>query len=196
MQFHPLDDTLPVLKDEDTNILLLDLEGVMTRGMLGKGPNLGSIFWFHMQGEADGVYSEEARRWVEDLVRKHNFRIVLITRHGRNESEILQRRLDHAGIEKAWMFRDPDAIGDGGAKDEGIKDWRDRNPHFPLERIVCIEDHPENIHVIPADRIVGVNGDRGMVYRDYKKVLAIMGFSDAKTGAKASFPPAPPARPA
>lgn len=174
MSFHT--STLPDLKDDDVNILLLDLEGVMTKGMLGAAPHLGNLFYFHMQGECDGVYSADATRHVETLVNQYNFRIVLITRHGKNEGHILQKRLDNAGIQKDWLYaRDPDAIGEHH-KDDGIRDWMARNPQIPMSRIVCIEDHPENITIIPPERVVGTNSDHGLVYRDYKRVLTIMGM--------------------
>lgn len=179
-------------EDKGANILLLDLEGVMTKGMLGGPVSMVQLFHF-MSGNAalSGTYSAEATRYVERLVFRHNFRIVLITRHGHNESDILQKRLDHAGIKGEWLYHDPDAIGIH-AKDDGIRDWRRRNPDVTDDRIIVLEDEPEKIQSLPRERVIGTDPDKGFTRADFLRVLAVMGLEEVRPGSAASSRQGPP----
>lgn len=170
-------------EDEGAFILFLDLEGVMTRGMLGT-PVFSMVQFFHaMSGNQAlaGNYSKEATRYVERLVH-HGFRIVLITRHGKNESDILQQRLDHAGIKGEWFYHDPDAIGIH-AKDDGLRDWFRRNRDVSMDRVIVLEDEPEKIKSVPAERVIGTDPEKGFSRADYMRVMKVMGMDGSIAGA-------------
>lgn len=177
--------TATAAEDAGAFILFLDLEGVMTRGMLGT-PVFSMVQLFHsMSGNQAlaGHYSKEATRYVERLV-AHGFRIVLITRHGKNESDILQQRLDHAGIKGEWFYHDPDAIG-VHAKDDGIRDWFRRNPGVSMDRVIVLEDEPAKITAVPAGRVIGTDPEKGFTRADYLRVMQVIGV-DVRSDVSAS----------
>lgn len=154
-------------------ILFLDLEGVVTIGMLSAMRPI-----WQWRNDVDGVYSSRAAELLKKLATEHDVRIVLITRHGKNEGAILQRRLNNAGIDSAWLYNeDPDAIADyHQTKGDAVVEWLARNPKVKPEDTAALEDHPEELNGYPEDRIVAVNGARGMVRADYLKLLSLYGI--------------------
>jgi hypothetical protein len=178
--------TFKPVPPEGQRILFLDIEGVMTRGMLRQGANplLGAFGYFAKNDGTDGDYSNEASRLVQSLVREYDFRIVLITRHSDGEitSHVLQKRLAYAGIAPEWLYRpDPEAIPqDTQSKGDSVLEWRARNPHVRIENMVAIEDNPESLHkALPLERIIRTNPAKGFIRPDYDRLLGVMGIKRA-----------------
>ncbi|NBX65463.1 MAG: hypothetical protein EBQ96_00485 [Proteobacteria bacterium] len=161
---------------EGQRILFLDLEGVMTRGNFRQ---LSLVATFHYSRDAD--YSREATRFVARLVSQHGFKVVMITRHARNDSEALQRRLDHAGIRCEWLYKnDPEAIPeDNESKGDPIMDWLARNPAIKITDTIAIDDHgirtSNGRKPYPQDRVITPDTDNGFVFADFVKAVMLMG---------------------
>ncbi|MBU6234338.1 MAG: hypothetical protein KGQ41_00700 [Alphaproteobacteria bacterium] len=175
-------ETAELVKPEDQKILFLDLEGVMTRGMM---QSLSAVWMFHF--DTDAKYSGAATYQVSKLVNKFGFKIVLITRHGHNDSEDLRRRLRLAKIEPSWLYReDPEAIPTiHQHKGDSVMEWLGRNTHIKIENTVALEDNPESLKKrrnggtgYPEERIIPVNGSTGMIFKDYQEVLRLVGLED------------------
>lgn len=165
-------------KPSAQRVLFLDLEGVMTRGMMGAS----LMMMFHYGRDAH--YSKDATRYVERLVEDHEFRVVLITRHGVGDGADLQRRINHAGIQAHWLFpKDPDAIPNGcQTKGDSIMAWLARHPEIDVGNTVAADDNPEQLTrcrvgdvAYPEDRIVPINGLHGIISPDFVNILKKVG---------------------
>lgn len=159
-------------------VLFLDLEGVMTRGMMAAS----LLMMFHYG--RDAYYSKEATRYVERLVQDYGFKVVLITRHGVGDGADLQRRLTHAGIKPEWLYpKDPDAIPNGAqTKGDSVMAWLARHPEIDIRNTVAADDNPEQLTRFrvgdagyPEDRIVPINGTHGIISPDFVNILKKVG---------------------
>lgn len=169
-------------------ILFLDLEGVMT---IIRSQDRDPTVTERYRDALEGRYSNHAAELVRELVEEHGFKIVLITRHSRNDSAVLRTRLAMAGINPEWLYQqDPDAIPDDEEhKGDAMLAWFTRNPGIKIEDTVALEDKVEQLKGYPADRIVATDPRYGFTRRNFNALLEKFGIKQATSIVQPAIPP-------